>query len=74
MSRKMDPLLQALFQYITRLSLPKALYVTGRPPISKKSLLKCLLFSIELLRQLVNILNVVFMESTKLRTFLWFHV
>jgi len=58
---EIDPLLQALFQYIDQLSLPKTPYVTGRPPISKKSLLKCFFlrtyFSIGSLRQLVNILE-----------------
>ena len=42
-------------------SLPEAPYVTGRPPISKRSLLKCFFlktyFSIGSLRQLVNILE-----------------
>jgi hypothetical protein len=41
LSSEIAPLLQALFQYIDQLSLPKTSYVTGRPAISKKSLLKC---------------------------------
>ncbi|KXG08388.1 hypothetical protein AT864_03426 [Anoxybacillus sp. P3H1B] len=41
LSSEIDPLLQDLFQYIDQLSLPEAPYVAGRPPISKKSLLKC---------------------------------
>ena len=32
---EIDPLLQALFQYIDQLSLPETSYVTGRPPIPK---------------------------------------
>jgi len=51
---EMDPLLHALFQYIDQLSLPETPYVTSRPPISKKSLLKCFFlktyFSIDSLR------------------------
>jgi hypothetical protein len=58
MSSEIDPLLQALFRYIDQLSLLETPYVTGRPPISKKSLLKCFfiknLFS---LRQLVKTLK-----------------
>ncbi|SFA54190.1 Transposase domain [Anoxybacillus pushchinoensis] len=58
---EMDPLLQALFQYIDQLSLPETPYMTGRPPISKKSLLKCFFlktyFSIDSLRQLVDTLD-----------------
>lgn len=58
---EIDPLLQALFRYLDQLSLPEASYVTGRSPGSKKSLLKCLIlntyFSIDSLRQLVDILN-----------------
>jgi transposase len=54
------PLLEPLFQYIDRLSLPKTSYVTGRRPISKKSLLKCFFlktyFSIDSLRQLLKLL------------------
>jgi hypothetical protein len=61
LSSEIDPFLQALFQYIAPLSLPEAPYVTGRPPISKKSLLKCFFlktyFSIDSLRQLVNTLE-----------------
>jgi Transposase domain (DUF772) len=49
------------FQYIDQLSLPETPYVTGRPPFSKKSLLKCFFlktyFSIHSLRQLVNTLD-----------------
>jgi transposase len=56
-----DPLLEALFQYIDQLSLPETPYVTGRPPISRKSLLKCFFlktyFSIDSLRQLVELLH-----------------
>lgn len=56
-----DPLLNAIFQYIDRLSFWDARYVTGRPPISKKSLLKCLFlkpyFAIDFLRELVRILE-----------------
>jgi hypothetical protein len=58
---EMDPLLQALFQYIDQLSFPETPYMTGRPPISKKSLLKCFFlktyFSIDSLRQLVDTLD-----------------
>jgi hypothetical protein len=58
---EIDPLLQALFQYIDQLSLPETPYVTGRPPIPKKSLLKCFFlktyFSIDSLRQLVHTLD-----------------
>lgn len=36
------PLLKDLLQYINQLSSLEASYVTGRPPFSKKSLLKCL--------------------------------
>jgi hypothetical protein len=61
LSSEIDPLLQALFQYIDQLSLPETPYVTGRSPISKKSLLKCFFlktyFSIDSLRQLVNTLD-----------------
>lgn len=61
LSSEIDPLLQALFQYIDQLSLPETPYVTGRPPISKKSLLKCFFlktyFSIGSLRQLVDTLD-----------------
>ena len=61
MNSEMDPLLQALFQYINQLSLPETPYVTGRLPIPKKSLLKCFFlktyFSIDSLRQLVDTLN-----------------
>jgi hypothetical protein len=61
LSSEIDPLLQALFQYIDQLSLPEAPYVTGRPPIPKKSLLKCFFlktyFSIDSLRQLVETLD-----------------
>jgi hypothetical protein len=38
---EMDPILEALFRYIDSLSLPETPYVTGRPPVSKKPLLKC---------------------------------
>ncbi|KPC97109.1 hypothetical protein LR69_04713 [Geobacillus sp. BCO2] len=41
---EIDPLLASLFRYIDSLSLPETPYVTGRPPVSKKSLLKCFLF------------------------------
>jgi hypothetical protein len=61
LNSEMALLLQALFQYIDQLSLPETPYVTGRLPISKKSLLKCFFiktyFSIDSLRQLVNTLN-----------------
>ncbi|MBB3907322.1 MULTISPECIES: transposase [Anoxybacillaceae] len=61
LNSEMDPLLQALFQYIDQLSLPETPYITGRPPISKKSLLKCFFlktyFSIDSLRQLVETLD-----------------
>ncbi|GMO01659.1 hypothetical protein PthstB1num2_37000 [Parageobacillus thermoglucosidasius] len=36
---EIDPILEALFRYIDSLSLPETPYVTGRPPVSKKSLL-----------------------------------
>jgi len=52
------PLLQTLFQYIDRLSLPETPYVAGRPSVSKKPLLKCFFlktyFSIDSLHQHVN--------------------
>ncbi len=58
---EIDPLLEALFRYIDQLSLPEVPYVTGRPPISKKSLLKCFFlktcFSMDSLGQLVDTLN-----------------
>ncbi len=61
LSSEIDPLLQALFQYIDQLSLPETPYVTGQPLISKKSLLKCFFlktyFSINSLPQLVDILD-----------------
>jgi hypothetical protein len=61
LNSEMDPLLQALFQYIDQLSLPETPYMTGRPPISKKSLLKCFFlktyFSIDSLRHLVHTLD-----------------
>lgn len=60
-SYEMDPLLASLFRYIDSLSLPETPYVTGRPPVSKKSLLKCFFlktyFSIDSLRKLVRILQ-----------------
>ncbi|QXJ40467.1 hypothetical protein BV455_03841 [Parageobacillus caldoxylosilyticus] len=40
-SYEIDPLLVSLFRYIDSLSLPETPYVTGRLPVSKKSLLKC---------------------------------
>jgi hypothetical protein len=51
---EIDPILEALFRYIDSLSLPETLYVTGRPPVSKKSLLKCFFDS---LQKLVRILQ-----------------
>ncbi|EMI09202.1 transposase [Anoxybacillus gonensis] len=36
-----DSLLEALFPYINRLSFLETPYKTGRPPVSKKSLLPC---------------------------------
>jgi hypothetical protein len=58
---EIDPLLEALFRYIDQLSFLETPYVTGRPPVSKKSLLKCFFlktyFAIDSLRQLVNILH-----------------
>ncbi|ABO68780.1 IS982 family transposase (plasmid) [Geobacillus thermodenitrificans NG80-2] len=58
---EIDPILEALFRYIDSLSLPETPYVTGRPPVSKKSLLKCFFlktyFSIDSLRKLVRILQ-----------------
>jgi hypothetical protein len=42
------PILEALFRYIDLLSLPETPYVTGRPPISKKSLLKCFILKTNL--------------------------
>lgn len=52
------PILEALFRYIDSLSLSETPYVTGRPPVSKKSLLKCFFlktyFSIDSLRKLVE--------------------
>jgi hypothetical protein len=60
-SYEIDPLLASLFRYIDSLSLPETPYVTGRPPVSKKSLLKCFFlktyFSIDSLRKLVRILQ-----------------
>jgi hypothetical protein len=61
LSSEMDPLLEALFQYIDQLFLPETPYMTGRPPIPKKSLLKCFFlktyFSIDSLRHLVDTLD-----------------
>ncbi len=58
---EIDPILEALFRYIDSLSLPETTYVTGRPPVSKKSLLKCFFLktysSIDSLRKLVRILQ-----------------
>ncbi|QNU18941.1 transposase [Geobacillus zalihae] len=58
---EIDPILEALFRYIDSLSLPETPYVTGRRPVSKKSLLKCFFlktyFSIDSLRKLVRILQ-----------------
>ncbi|EZP77554.1 transposase IS4 family protein [Parageobacillus genomosp. 1] len=45
-SYEIDPLLASLFRYIDSLSLPETPYVTGRPPVSKKSLLKCFFLKI----------------------------
>ncbi|BDG42418.1 hypothetical protein B4119_0906 [Parageobacillus caldoxylosilyticus] len=54
-SYEIDLILEALFRYIDSLSLPETPYVTGRPPVSKKSLLKCFFlktyFSIDSLRK-----------------------
>jgi hypothetical protein len=51
------PILEALFRYMDSLSLPETPYVTGRPPVAKKSLLKCFFlktyFSLDSLRKLV---------------------
>lgn len=45
--------------YIDSLALPETPYVTGRPPVSKKSLLKCFFlktyFSMDSLRKLVRV-------------------
>nr|WP_278342925.1 transposase [Parageobacillus thermoglucosidasius] len=58
---EMAPILEALFRYIDSLSLPETPYVTEKPPVSKKSLLKCFFlktfFSIDSLRKLVRILQ-----------------
>ncbi|ODA15007.1 transposase [Geobacillus thermoleovorans] len=58
---EVDPLLEALFRYIDQLSFLETPYVTGRPPVSKKALLKCFFlktyFAMDSLRQLVNILH-----------------
>ncbi len=58
---EIDPLLDALFRYIDQLSFLETPYVTGRPPVSKKALVKCFFlktyFAIDSLRQLVNILH-----------------
>jgi hypothetical protein len=58
---EIDPLLEALFRYIDQLSFLETPYVTGRLPVSKKSLLKCFFlktyFSIDSLRKLVRILQ-----------------
>jgi hypothetical protein len=55
LSYEMDPILEALFRYIDSLSLLETPYVTGRPPMSKKSSLKCFFlktyFSIDSLRK-----------------------
>lgn len=58
---EIDPLLNALFQYIDRLSFLDTPYTTGRPPISKRALLKCVFlksyFAIDSLRELVRTLQ-----------------
>jgi hypothetical protein len=83
LNSEIDPLLQALFQYIDQLSLPETPYMTGRPPISKKSLLKCFFlktyFSIDSLRHLVHTLDRfgysdVFVDSKRFHIYLRFHV
>jgi hypothetical protein len=55
------PLLEALFRYIAQLSFLEIPYVTGQPPVSKNSPIKCFFlktyFSIDSLRQLVKILR-----------------
>jgi transposase len=60
-SYEMDPLLASLFRYIDSLSLLETPYVTGRPPVSKKLMLKCFFlktyFAIDSLRKLVRILQ-----------------
>ena len=57
----MNTILEALFWYIDSLSLLETPYVTGRLPVSKKSLLKCFFlqtyFSIDSLRKLVRVLQ-----------------
>jgi hypothetical protein len=59
-SYEIDPLLASLL-HIDSLSLPETPYVTGRPPVSKKSLLKCFFlktyFAIDSLRKLVRVLQ-----------------
>ncbi|AOL35798.1 transposase [Geobacillus thermoleovorans] len=58
---EIDPILEALFRYIDQLSFLETPYVTGKPPVSKKALLKCFFlktyFAMDSLRQLVNILH-----------------
>ncbi|WP_244374819.1 MULTISPECIES: transposase [Anoxybacillus] len=58
---EIDPLLEALFSYIDRLSFLDTPYVTGRPPISKKSPLQCFFlktyFAIDSLWELVRLLR-----------------
>jgi hypothetical protein len=55
------PLLEVLFRYIDQLFFWKHLNVTGRPPVSKKALVKCFFlktyFAIGSLRQLMNVLR-----------------
>ncbi len=60
-SYKIALLLEALFRYIDSLLLPETSYVTGRPWVLKKSLLKCfffkIYFAIDSLRKFMRILQ-----------------
>ena len=56
-----ESILDMLFHYLDQLSIPEKPYVTGRPPVSKRILLKSFVlktvFQIPSLRKLVDFLN-----------------